>query len=458
MPAMWENFVSEIGAAPGSGAVTLAGANPDIPCMTFLTAGYATGDWVYYVITDGAANGKSEQCMGQFNATAGTLSRATTFKTNTGGTTPLNFTTTVKVFAYPPASRIAYFDNNSNLRCLQNIVIPNGYGYSAKDSAGTDQLLLQFYTDNNVNMFVSGGAGKKWRVLNQAGSAELLGVDDSGNANLAGSFTLGSTLLMPNSTAVRAKDTGGTYRNVMELDAVNSTTHFVAGGAGTKWRVVNQSFVTELFGVDNSGNTNTIGNATVGGNFDATGYISAHGNLYATGISTLSGVVNCGSSLTTFTNIQAGTGFNGRFGTTGALDGHLFNLYFNGSGVNLLIDTSDLGVISTSSDRRIKHHIASNAPGALARVMSLRPVIYRFAEVGIFRDDGVTRVGFIADEVQTTIPSAVNGAADATQQDGTPQPQSISMLPLIAELTSAIQELKAIVDAQAVRIAALENT
>lgn len=111
MPAMVHDFVSEIGVAPGTGAVTLTGANPDIPCMTWLAAGASTGDWQYYVMTDGAAGGLSEIVMGQYNSTAGTLSRATTIMNNSGGTSPLNFTTPVKVFSFFPASKVLHVDN-----------------------------------------------------------------------------------------------------------------------------------------------------------------------------------------------------------------------------------------------------------------------------------------------------------------------------------------------------------
>ena len=431
MPEMWEDFVSEIAAAPGTGAVTLTGANPDIACMTFLTAGYATGDWVYYVITDGAAGGKSEQCMGQFNASAGTLSRAATLKTNAGNTTPLNFMTTVKVFAYPPASRIAYYDNMLTLRPLGNVAIPNISGYFGKDSGGTDRLLLQMSSDNYVNTSVAGGAGKKWRVLNQAQSAELFGVDNSGNGNLAGGLTLSGSLLIPNNVSMQAKDTGGTYHPIMLLDSSNFTTHFVAGGPGTAWRVVNQSFTTTLFSVDNSGTTTMKG--------------------------AVADAVFSNSTVAATTSIAAGQGYITKAGKSGAFGINDYNIWYDGLVPYLYIDDVNFGQISFVSDRRIKHSISNNVAGALSRIMSLRPVEYRFSDIGIFKDDGKVRLGFIADEVEAIVPSAVNGDADSTLPDGTPQPQSLNAIPILAELTSAVQELKAIVDAQAARIAALEN-
>lgn len=177
---MWEDFVCETATNPGTGAVTLLGANPAIPCMTFLQAGYATGDWVYYVITDGAAAGKSEHVLGQYDSSAGTLSRATTIKTNTGGTSALNFTGGVKVFCFAPASRQAYFDNNLDLSIQRGILFAGlpllrGYlsGFTVSkhsgtvvgvtagvciDSTNTVPIALSAFTKNTGGTWVAGSS------------------------------------------------------------------------------------------------------------------------------------------------------------------------------------------------------------------------------------------------------------------------------------------------------------
>ena len=49
--------------------------------------------------------------------------------------------------------------------------------------------------------------------------------------------------------------------------------------------------------------------------------------------------------------------------------------------------------------------------------------------------------GFIADELQQVIPSAVNGKKDALTSDGTIQPQTVNALPVVSVLTKALQEL-----------------
>jgi hypothetical protein len=103
----------------------------------------------------------------------------------------------------------------------------------------------------------------------------------------------------------------------------------------------------------------------------------------------------------------------------------------------------------TSSDYRLKENIAPMT-GALAKVAQLNPVTYDWKAGG-------SSQGFIAHELQKVIPESVAGEKDAVNADGSIKPQGIDTSFLVATLTAAIQELKATVDAQAARIAALES-
>jgi len=162
--------------------------------------------------------------------------------------------------------------------------------------------------------------------------------------------------------------------------------------------------------------------------------------------------------------------------TTGALD-KILSAY-NGNLVNGigLVDTSDvngaffvafrnssrtaIGSISrngasavsynTSSDYRLKENIAPMT-GALDKVQQLKPCTYKW------KSDGSDGQGFIAHELQEVIDGCVTGEKDAVDAEGNPQYQGIDTSFLVATLTAAIQELKATVDAQSARIAALEN-
>jgi hypothetical protein len=128
---------------------------------------------------------------------------------------------------------------------------------------------------------------------------------------------------------------------------------------------------------------------------------------------------------------------------------------------------------TTSSDYRMKENIAPMT-GALIAVSQLKPCTYTWKE------DGKAGQGFIAHELQAVVPDCVSGEKDAVEEEqyevtpavkdeegntiteavmGTrivPSYQGIDTSFLVATLTAAIQELKAVVDAQAARITALE--
>lgn len=97
----------------------------------------------------------------------------------------------------------------------------------------------------------------------------------------------------------------------------------------------------------------------------------------------------------------------------------------------------------TSSDARLKENVV-NLPSQLSNILALRPVEFDYkASKG-------HQVGFIAQEVQEIYPDLISEGDDGY----------LSLAGLdknAARLIKAIQELKALVDAQAVRIAALES-
>jgi hypothetical protein len=112
---------------------------------------------------------------------------------------------------------------------------------------------------------------------------------------------------------------------------------------------------------------------------------------------------------------------------------------------------------STTSDYRLKDDVKPMT-GALDKVALLKPVTYKW------KIDGTDSQGFIAHELQEVVPECVTGVKDemetytndAGKEITRIKPQGIDTSFLVATLTAAIQELKATVDAQAARIAALE--
>jgi len=166
-----------------------------------------------------------------------------------------------------------------------------------------------------------------------------------------------------------------------------------------------------------------------------------------------------------------------RLSTTGGV----VNIRYNGTTTGTISTDGTNTTYGTSSDYRLKENIAPMT-GALAKVSQLKPVTYTW------KVDGSDGQGFIAHELAEIVPDCVTGKKDATRQEeyevtpavkdgegnittpavvGTrtvPSYQGIDTSFLVATLTAAIQELKAINDAQAetinaltARIEALEN-
>lgn len=136
------------------------------------------------------------------------------------------------------------------------------------------------------------------------------------------------------------------------------------------------------------------------------------------------------------------TGYRCRTGISGTYPGNVFNINWNGSSSQLWIDLTNVGTFQFTSDRRLKENIFKMNDNALSRVMRLKPVSFNYKNIPntIFTGSDVVTEGFIADELQEVIPSAVNGDKNAVTSDGTVQPQTINTAPIVSVLTKAIQE------------------
>ena len=121
----------------------------------------------------------------------------------------------------------------------------------------------------------------------------------------------------------------------------------------------------------------------------------------------------------------------------------------NGISGSIYQQTSTIAYLTTS-DYRTKNSITPMT-GALAKVALLKPCTYKW------NADNSDSQGFIAHELQEVVKECVVGEKDATNADGSPKLQGVDTSFLVATLTAAIQELKALVDAQAARITALET-
>jgi hypothetical protein len=145
--------------------------------------------------------------------------------------------------------------------------------------------------------------------------------------------------------------------------------------------------------------------------------------------------------------VKVTLGSSGGAGTTGSAHFHgntnaVGNWYLYGNGTT-----------SYSSDQRLKKNIETTRNGYLEDLAKLRVVKFNW---NVAPEGTPKELGLIAQEVEQVFPGLVqNDANPVTEGDDTVYKQlKQSVLPYM--LLKAIQELKTIVDAQAVEIAALK--
>lgn len=136
---------------------------------------------------------------------------------------------------------------------------------------------------------------------------------------------------------------------------------------------------------------------------------------------------------------------------TGTPSGYNYTKFsFNASTIGSITQNGTTAVAyNTSSDYRLKENIAP-LTGALNKVSQLKPVTYTWKSA-----PDETGEGFIAHELAEVCPQAVHGTKDAVDAEGNPQYQGIDTSFLVATLTAALQETKALIDTQAETINAL---
>ena len=139
---------------------------------------------------------------------------------------------------------------------------------------------------------------------------------------------------------------------------------------------------------------------------------------------------------------------SGAFDFIGCYGNSVGQFRVGGNGVIYAQNTS----VQSISDQRLKENIRDSSDG-LSVISGLRTVRYDWKEG--YGNDRKDQLGFIAQEVETVFPEAVS-EWQVDKNDETVY-KTVGPGALIPVLVKAIQELKAIVDTQATRIAALES-
>jgi len=147
-------------------------------------------------------------------------------------------------------------------------------------------------------------------------------------------------------------------------------------------------------------------------------------------------------------------GIVGKTGNNAAAStSNLYNFFWTGSALQCWIDATHVGNVTiTSSDYRIKENVVTQTESAINKIKQLRPVSYQFKDYEVFKGDAVSREGFIADEIQQVIPSAVNNTKDGDSI------QSLNVDAIVSVLTKALQEAVAKIETLETKVAALEGS
>jgi hypothetical protein len=275
----------------------------------------------------------------------------------------------------------------------------------------------------------SAGANLSWTTAMTLNASGNLGV---GATSIPAGFRLyasGGSMLLDNNTAFRQKDSAGNNTLMFTLSSGNNFELGSGNHTGGMAIVTGNSNITFTTNSAERARIDSSGNLLVG--------------------KTSSSVLSAGSELTpSYVSCAANTVL-GYFHRTSS-NGDVIQFYRNSSQVGAISVTTTATTYTTSSDYRLKNTIAPMT-GALAKVALLKPVTYKW------NVDGSNGQGFIAHELQEVVEGCVTGEKDELDADGNPKYQGIDTSFLVATLTAAIQELKALVDTQASTITTLTD-
>jgi len=331
---------------------------------------------------------------------------------------------------------------------MPNVINATSTGNGGLITQGDDSGILNIQTNETTAITVDASQ----RVAFVAGTAALPSITTAGDTNTGIFFPAADTIAFSEGGAesMRIDSSGnvgiGTTSPAVRLNVTDSSDGgnsgtIRLGSDGTYYGQQQFRYNSSEYrlGVYPSGNMTfyTKGSESM--------RINSNGNLLV------------GTTTQTATPVQ-GVILGGADSSSGVYIGHANgtssgNYYmafsYNGSAIGSITQNGTTNVAyNTSSDYRLKENIQP-MQNALATISQLKPVTYKW------KTDGSDGQGFIAHELQAIVPDCVTGDKDAVDAEGNPVYQGIDTSFLVATLTAALQETKALLDTQAETINAL---
>ena len=326
----------------------------------------------------------------------------------------------------------------------------NGAGLYIRGATNPSTVYASIQYDNYSNRTNINAVGTSNFLRFVTVDTERMRIDSSGNVGI-GTSSPSALLSIKNSgmssTLLLGSNTSNSNYGSISFNGSNADggrIGWTAGGAGNNNLYYDVPSSGEHIWRYGSGSTEAMRINTSGKLVMATSTYGLNGQLQV-GITANTGSMNSLISVAGDQNGGYPIGVRGNSTTQGLLG------FFDSSNtaVGSITKSGSNVAYNTSSDYRLKENIAPMT-GALAKVTQLKPVTYKW------KADGTDGQGFVAHELQEVVPDCVTGEKDAVDADGKPVYQGIDVSFLVATLTAAIQELKAINDTQAVEIAALK--
>ena len=311
----------------------------------------------------------------------------------------------------------------TQIRCenFDGISITNGSG-SPDDPIvikGTDGTIRMNGTTTFANAIVGDITGNADTATKFLATKNIGGVafDGSTNINLPGVNTIGNQSTSGNAGSV----TNGVYTT--ETQTITGATSFhdlrIGNASNIKWDFSQSGDELHLEHNSAPGNDFVINNSLNGvyTNMVIDGIITAVGfNLNSVvGLSLIEGgvkinqsgafTVNVGSNVNIIYSYASGASYFGTASQTLNLRSQNQQTYLSGYTTTGTVSVTTGGRLITSSDKRLKENITNYDEPSIEKIKKLKPSYYNWIE----DNDKKRELGFIAQDVETVIPEAVDG-------------------------------------------------